>query len=191
MLLPFCSALKITVPFSDFPLSRRFSGLSIPWSILFLTRWVRGSTSFSIKLLSISVLPPWITRSTFLPSFEDKSRTTRGNRLNVIFTGSMRIDITDSWISRVLRCSSSIANCKRSPTCPSTSWPTLDSMDWVITNSPTKLTMASILLVSTRIDAASLAAALGLGFTGLTMGCFKEDGAASLIAGFTGKLSGS
>ena len=75
----------------------------MPWSQLLRTRWVSGSVIFSTRPLSSSVASPCVTSSTFLPSLPARSRSMRGKRLNTIDIGIMRIDITDSCRSRVLR----------------------------------------------------------------------------------------
>ena len=91
------------VPCSGLPLARRSAGISMPWSQLLRTRWVSGSVIFSTRPLSSSVASPCVTSSTFLPSLAARSRSMRGKRLKTIDIGIMRIDITDSCRSRVLR----------------------------------------------------------------------------------------
>src|SRR5260221_7756751 len=62
-----------TVPISGLPAARRSSGLSMPWSMAFLTTCVSGSTRSSISSLSSSVSRPWVRRFTFLPSLAETS----------------------------------------------------------------------------------------------------------------------
>ncbi len=93
------------VPVSFLPAAARCSGVSRPWSSALRTRCTKGSLIFSSTVLSSSVFSPVSLSSTFLPSLRERSWTMRGKRLNAKLIGSMRICITLSCSSRVLRAS--------------------------------------------------------------------------------------
>ncbi|MCY1402303.1 hypothetical protein D9M71_174410 [compost metagenome] len=105
-----------------------------------------------MTLLSSSVCSPCSCSSTCLPSRAETSCTSRGKRLKMKPTGSMRIDITDSCRSRVLCSSWARACCRRSCRAGSSSAPSWPSMAWVITSSPTRLIRLSIFSTPTRIE---------------------------------------
>ena len=63
------------------------SGLSMPWSMLFLSRWTRGSLRRSMTVLSSSVSSPWVSSTMRLPSSWDRSRTNRLKRVKVVADG--------------------------------------------------------------------------------------------------------
>ena len=146
------------LPTGDLPLATRSSGISMPWSRLLRTRWVRGSAMRSIRPLSSSVLSPMVLSSICLFSFWARSRTTRGKRENTTEIGIMRIDITDSCMSRVLRSSCARPLCRRSNSIGSSTEADCASMAWVITSSPTRLISLSTLSISTRIEVSPPAA---------------------------------
>ena len=84
-----------------------------------------------------------------------------------------------SWISRIFLDNSSSVALSFSPELPSTSWPIIDKIDWVMTISPTKLTTLSIFTVSTRIEPVSFAAlCLAAGLTGFLVTGFAFAGGA-------------
>ena len=110
---PWCEAARVKVPVSDLPALIRSSGDSIPWSRLLRTKCVNGSVIFSTRPLSSSVASPCVTRLIFLSSLFARSRNMRGKRLKTVDMGIMRIDITASCKSRVLRSKSAspASNC--------------------------------------------------------------------------------
>ena len=87
------------MPVSDLPALSRTSGASMPWSALFRIRWIIGSPSSSMMLLSISVSSPTSCSSIFLPLALARSRSMRGNFEKTVFTGTMRMPSTEAWIS--------------------------------------------------------------------------------------------
>ena len=108
-----------------------------------------------MTLLSSSVSSPDTSKWSFLWFFVAKSRTKRGNRLKTDPIGSMRIPMTRSWISRMLRSNSPTRSCRiGSREIWKLALRSL-SMDCVITSSPTRLIILSILVMSTRIDPVS------------------------------------
>ena len=147
---PWCEALKVMVPVSGLPLARRSCGVSMPWSQLLRTRCVSGSVIFSTRPLSSSVASPCVTSSTFLSSFAARSRSMRGKRLKTIDIGIIRIDITASCRSRVLRSRSArpAASCWYSAV--STCLLFCASMACVMTSSPTRLISWSTFSTDTR-----------------------------------------
>ena len=156
---PWCEALSVIVPCSGLPLARRSAGSSMPWSQLLRTRCVSGSVIFSTRPLSSSVASPWVTKSTFLPSLAARSRSMRGKRLKTTDIGIMRIDITDSCRSRVLRSRSA----RPAAICWCSARSTLllfcASIACVMTSSPTRLMSWSTFSTETRsVDDSSAAA---------------------------------
>ena len=81
------------------PTSPASAGNSMPWSALLRMRWIIGSPSSSMMLLSISVSSPTSWRSIFLPLALARSRSMRGNLVKMVFTGTMRMPSTEAWIS--------------------------------------------------------------------------------------------
>ena len=150
MLPPWWLAISVIVPCSGLPLARRSCGSSMPWSQLLRTRCVSGSVIFSTSPLSSSVASPCVTSSTFLPSLPARSRSMRGKRLNTSDIGIIRIDITASCRSRVLRSRSARpeASCWYRPA--STALPVCASIACVITSSPTRLISWSTFSTETR-----------------------------------------
>ncbi|SUY72559.1 Uncharacterised protein [Comamonas terrigena] len=148
---PWWEAARVSVPASDLPAAMRCSGISMPWSSELRTRWVSGSVIFSTRPLSSSVASPCNTRSNFLPILLARSRSMRGKRLKTVDMGIMRIDITHSCRSRVLR--------SRSARPASSCWLAAGSsvrlfcasMAWVITSSPARLISWSTLPRATRM----------------------------------------
>jgi len=103
IMLPSLVAFKSTIPSSGLPAARRSSADSIPWSIELRTECIIGSKRSSITDLSSSVSSPSITRLIFLLSVFERSRTRRGNRLNIWLIGTIRIRMTPSWSSPDIR----------------------------------------------------------------------------------------
>ena len=91
------------VPRSGFPLARRASGDSIPWSMAFRMMWTIGSPMCSMTDRSTSVSSPVIFRSTSFPMADAMSRTTLGNFPKTFWSACMRIFITESCRSDVTR----------------------------------------------------------------------------------------
>jgi hypothetical protein len=71
-------ALRRRLPVAALPRARRVSGVSRPWSMALRNRWVRGSTTSSIRRLSSSVCSPPRWNSTCLPSSRARSWIRRG-----------------------------------------------------------------------------------------------------------------
>ena len=120
------------VPVSCLPAARRRSGVSRPWSSALRTRCTSGSLIFSSTVLSSSVPSPDELEFDLLAELARRSCTMRGKRLNAKLIGSMRICITLSCSSRVLR-----ASCERpwrSRSRSSGSMPSAKplSIDWVM-----------------------------------------------------------
>ena len=103
-----------------------------------------------MTVLSTSVFSPSVMRRTSFFTAEEDSRTIRLIRWKSDFTGCARIIITLSWMSRVRRWNSSspfiASECGERPACSRL----CDSMAWLITSSPTRLTSRSIRSRSTR-----------------------------------------
>ncbi len=72
-------ARRVSVPRRGLPAASRASGVSMPWSTELRTTWVSGSLTASSRVRSSSVSRPCMTRSTSLPHWADRSRTTRGS----------------------------------------------------------------------------------------------------------------
>ena len=98
---PVFLASSVTVAFSGFPAAFLSSGISTPWSILFLIMCISGSDMFSSIVLSTSVCSPISSKSTILPVFLLISLTTLCILVNVDDIGTIRIDITTSCNSAV------------------------------------------------------------------------------------------
>ena len=145
----------------------------------------------SIRPLSSSVAAPWVMKSTFLPSLLARSRTMRGKRENTKSIGIMRIDITASCSSRVLRPSWLTDDSRRSCRIGSSTVLRCSSMALVITSSPIRLISWSTFSTETRIDddsdwASFLAAffsALSSARCSTTLSAWLEAWAGRLAAG--------
>ncbi len=182
ILPPWWPADRNKRPASDLPAAARACGISMPWSMLFRTRWVSGSTMRSIRPLSSSVAAPWVMKSTFLPSLPARSRTMRGKRENTKSIGIMRIDITASCSSRVLRVSWDTDDSRRSCSIGSSPLERCSIMAWVITSSPIRLINWSTFSTETRIEDDS--APLSLFFACLLFQRFHDfDGGRGLRRG--------
>ena len=103
IMLPSFEALRRTVPSSFLPAAARSSGDSMPWSRALRTECISGSSRSSITDLSSSVSSPSMTRLTFLLRVLVRSRTSRGKRLNIWLMGTMRMRMTPSCSSPVMR----------------------------------------------------------------------------------------
>ncbi|GIV00944.1 MAG: hypothetical protein KatS3mg014_2559 [Actinomycetota bacterium] len=90
-------------PSAGFPAASRASGASIPWSTALRTRCVSGSLIASMIERSSSVSSPSISIRTRFPHATARSRTTRGNLLQTLPIGCIRVFITPSWSSVVMR----------------------------------------------------------------------------------------
>ena len=132
-----CFADSFTVPFSGLPSAMRtFISSSMPWSIQFLTRCIRGSLRLSTMLLSTSVVSPSRTSSASLFSFIFISRTILPIFWNTPASGTILIDITVSWSSSVSFLSCLAAFEKLSSSRPSRSGFAI-TIDSVVMISPT------------------------------------------------------
>ena len=78
----------------DLPTASRSSGVSMPWSTAFLTKCTSGSFNASRMVLSTSVPPQSISRSTSFPIWRATSRARRLYFWNTRSTGCMRARIT-------------------------------------------------------------------------------------------------
>ena len=87
----------------------RSAGDSMPWSTALRSRWSSGSPSSSSRARSSSISSPSTSNSTRLPSWRDRSRTTRGNRSKTCQTGVIR-----AWMISV--CISATTRAIREPT---------------------------------------------------------------------------
>lgn len=185
MRLPLCSADRRRRPSAGLPFASRSAGSSMPWSTQLRTRWVSGSPIRSITVLSSSVASPSTSIWTRLPVDASSSRTMRGTRLNTDFTGCARIAIALSCSSRVSWSRSASSSTAARPLETSR----CDSIDWVMTSSPTRSTSRSSFSRSTRIVApAATLAGFAAGGTG-TAGGSATVGAAGRDAGTGSKGS--
>ena len=101
ILLEFCVTEIETLPFLDFFAFFRSCGVSIPWSIAFLTRWIKIFGSFSRIDLSIVISEWGISNSTFLFNFNDSSAIECFKGIKIISKGSILSEIIFSWMSKV------------------------------------------------------------------------------------------
>ena len=152
-------AARLTVPVGGFPAATRTSGDSSPWSTELRTRCVSGSEIFSISPRSSSVVSPDVVNSTCLPSRADSSRTIRGNRANTSEIGTIRMARTACCRLRVCRARSVSPGWPACPACCSRPAPWRESIDSVITSSPTRFTNRSIFSVATRMECRALTGA--------------------------------
>ncbi len=90
-------------PSEGLPAAARACWDSMPWSTAFRTRCVRGSLMASMMVLSSSVSLPSISMRTFLLHSSAKSRTSRGNRSHTLPMGCMRVFMTRSCSSVVIK----------------------------------------------------------------------------------------
>ena len=100
---PSWKARKVRQPSAGLPRATRVSGLSTPWSTVFRTRCVSGSLMASMMVLSSSVSLPSISMRTCLPQVAARSRTNRGNLLHTLPICCIRVFITPSCNSVVMR----------------------------------------------------------------------------------------
>ena len=120
----------------------------MPWSTALRTRWVSGSLTASRIVLSSSVSRPSISRRTGLPQAAPRSRTTRGSLVQRLSIGCMRVFMTTSCSSLVMRFSR--ADARTSVASPAVAaWATI----WlrVRTSSPTRRISESSRSTSTRM----------------------------------------
>ena len=151
---PSWPAVRRSTPSVGLPAARRLSGVSMPWSTVLRTMWVRGSLMASMRLLSSSVSLPSISRRTCLPSWWARSRTTRGSLPHTVPMGCMRVFITRSCSSEVIRLSRWADTAKA----PSGFTPTscMTSLR-ASTSSPTRVIRSSRRSTSTRmVESAAL-----------------------------------
>ena len=100
---PSWNARKCRRPVAGLPAATRASAVSMPWSIELRTMWTSGSLIASMTVRSSSVSLPSSSRSTCLPHVSDRSRTTRGSLFHTLAMGCMRVRMTPSCSSVVMR----------------------------------------------------------------------------------------
>ena len=108
------AASSRTVPSSGFPVRRRTSAGSKPWTIALVTRCTSGSLSRSSTALSSGVSPPACTSRTRLPSASAVSRTILGKRPNTVEIGSSRVSMSVDSRRLSVFCSATTAWSSRS-----------------------------------------------------------------------------
>ena len=186
---PSCCADRRTWPCRGLLQASRSDGTSMPWSIALRTRCTSGSAKASTRLRSSSVSAPTSSRSTSFCSWRATSRATLGKRENTLPTGCMRVRMTAVCrravaMSRLLTARSSSSSRMRARSVFSR---LRDS-----TSSPTRLTMASSRLVSTRMVCSVSPPALATGLpagAGLGAGCGRGGGAGEGAATVVGTPS--
>jgi hypothetical protein len=136
-------------PSAGLPTATRLSGFSMPWSTELRTMCVSGSLMASTIVLSSSVSLPSISMRTCLPHIVATSRTVRGNLLQMLPIGCMRVFITPSCSSVVMRLSRWLGASR-----PASSVAFENCRIWLRarTSSPTRFISLSSRVTSTRIE---------------------------------------
>ena len=134
-------------PSSGLPAARRRSGVSTPWSTLLRMMCVSGSLMASSTVRSSSVSLPSISRRTFLPQVLATSRTMRGNLFQRLPICCMRVFMTPSCSSVVIRFSRWAVRSR-----PASLELLMNCSTWlrVSTSSPTRFISLSSCTTSTR-----------------------------------------
>ena len=143
--------------------------------------------------MSISTSPPSSFSCTSLPKSRDRSRTSRGNLLNRLPTGCMRVSVTTSCSSEVTRLT------RWAPErMPRSSCRASDSFNWLrlSTSSPASVIRESSKVTFSRMvvslaGTGVAAAALGASSTGVVAGAERGAGVASTSGATGAEVAGS
>ena len=107
---PSCAADSVTVPVASLPQAWRSSGVSMPWAIVFCTRWSSGSTICSMMEVSSSTASPRVSKRTVLRAARAASCPCRTNRPKRLPIGTRRARPISLRSAPVIRCTCAMSS---------------------------------------------------------------------------------